>query len=284
MEKEGFDFKPIQPPEELIGKLTAKARRLRKDVLVMLAKAGSGHTGGSLSAVDILTTLYYHVLRHRPDEPGWPDRDRFVLSKGHAAPSLYAVLADCGYFPAKHLKTLRRLGSPLQGHPCLCTPGVEICTGSLGHGLSLANGMALGLRIDRKDSRVYALLGDGECEEGEVWEAAMSSAHFKLSNLTAIVDKNRLQIDGPTSEVMNIDPLDEKFRSFGWQALVVDGHDFKQLLSAFRFAAQERRCPTVIIANTVKGKGVSFMENNLEFHGRAPTEEELKWALAELGK
>ncbi len=284
MEKEDFDFKPIQPPVELIGKLTAKARQLRKDVLVMLAKAGSGHTGGSLSAVDILVALYYHVMRHRPSQPDWPDRDRFVLSKGHAAPALYAVLADCGYFPREHLETLRRLGSPLQGHPCLCTPGVEICTGSLGHGLSLANGMALGLRIDRKDSRVYALLGDGECEEGEVWEAAMSSAHFKLSNLTAIVDKNRLQIDGATSEVMNIDPLDEKFRSFGWQAINVNGHDFKHLLSGFRLARATGSRPTAIIAHTVKGKGVSFMENNLEFHGRAPTEAELKWALAELGE
>lgn len=284
MVKEGFDFKPIEPPAELIGKLVAKARELRRNVLVMLAKAGSGHTGGSLSAVDILTTLYYHVLHHRPDEPSWPDRDRFVLSKGHAAPALYAVLADWCYFPAEHLDTLRKLGSPLQGHPCLCTPGVEICTGSLGHGLSLANGMALGLRIDRKKSRVYVLLGDGECQEGEVWEAAMSSSHFKLSNLTAIVDKNRLQIDGPTSEVMNIDPLDDKFRAFGWQAINVNGHDFKHLVSAFHLAKIETGKPTAIIAHTVKGKGVSFMENNLEFHGRAPTEEELKWALAELGE
>lgn len=284
MGKEGFDFKPIEPPAELIEKLVGKARELRRNVLLMLAKAGSGHTGGSLSAVDILTALYYHVLHHRPDKPSWPDRDRFVLSKGHAAPTLYAVLADWRYFPREHLSTLRRLGSQLQGHPCLCTPGVEICTGSLGHGLSLANGMALGLRIDRKDSRVYVLLGDGECQEGEIWEAAMSSSHFKLSRLTAIVDKNRLQIDGPTSEVMNIDPLDEKFRAFGWQVINVNGHDFKHLLSAFHLAKVETGKPTAIIAHTVKGKGVSFMENNLEFHGRAPTEEELKWALAELGK
>jgi transketolase len=283
MGKKGFDSKPIEPPAELIEKLVAKARKLRKDVLVMLAKAKSGHTGGSLSAVDILTALYYHVLHHRPDEPGWPDRDRFVLSKGHAAPALYAVLADWGYFPEKHLGTLRRLGSQLQGHPCLCTPGVDICTGSLGHGLSLANGMALGLRIDRRESRVYVLLGDGECQEGEIWEAAMSSAHFKLGNLTAIVDKNRLQIDGATSEVMNIDPLDDKFRSFGWHAINVNGHDFRHLVSAFHLAKVETGKPTAIIAHTVKGKGVSFMENNLEFHGRAPTEEELKWALAELG-
>lgn len=282
MAEQGFDIRAEDSQDELVERLKAKARKLRRDVLIMLSGAKSGHTGGSLSAVDILTALYYHVLRHRPDEPVWPDRDRFVLSKGHAAPALYAVLADRGYIPAEHLLTLRRLGSNLQGHPCMCTPGVEVCTGSLGHGLSLANGMALGLRIDERPCRVYVLLGDGECQEGQVWEAAMSSPHFKLGHLTAIVDKNGLQIDGPTSEVMNIDPLDEKFRAFGWQALVVDGHDFKQLLSAFRFAAQERSCPTAIIAETIKGKGVSFMEGNLEFHGRAPTEEELKWALAEL--
>jgi len=279
-----FDFPPEHPPAELLSRLQAKARKLRRDVLVMLAKARSGHTGGSLSAMDILTTLYYYVLRHRPDEPDWPERDRFVLSKGHAAPALYAVLADCGYFPREYLSTLRRIGSPLQGHPCLCTPGVEICTGSLGHGLSLANGMALGARVDRRNFRVYVLLGDGECQEGEVWEAAMSSAHYKLGNLTAVVDKNGLQIDGSTSQVMNIDPLDEKFRAFGWQAIKVSGHDYRHLLSAFRLAAEERGRPTVIVAETVKGKGVSFMEGNLEFHGRAPTQEELKWALAELGE
>lgn len=270
--------------EETTKMLEAKARKLRRDILEMLARARSGHTGGSLSAVEILTLLYYHIMRHRPGEPGWPERDRFVLSKGHAAPALYAVLADSGYFPHEYLDTLRRLGSPLQGHPCLGTPGVEICTGSLGHGLSLANGMALASRIDGKDSRIYVLLGDGECQEGEVWEAAMSSGHFKLSHLTAIVDKNGLQIDGPTSEVMNVDPIDDKFRAFGWQAINVDGHNFTHLMSAFRLAHEEKASPTAIIAHTIKGKGVSFMENNLEFHGRAPTEEELKWALAELKK
>ncbi len=284
MEDKRFDFKPIEPPPELVDKLTAKARDLRRDILVMLAKARSGHTGGSLSSVDILVTLYYHVMRHRSTEPDWPDRDRFVMSKGHAAPALYAVLADCGYFPRERLDNLRKLGSALQGHPCVHTPGVEMCTGSLGHGLSLANGMAMGNRIDGLDSRVYVLLGDGECQEGEIWEAAMSSPHFKLSNLTAIVDKNRLQIDGPTVDVMNIDPIDDKFRAFGWQAVNVDGHNFTHLLSAFRLAKAESTKPTAIIAHTVKGKGVSFMENNLEFHGRAPTEEELKWALAELNQ
>jgi transketolase len=279
-----FDIKPDQPPAELIEQLTAKARKLRSDVLRMLAKAKSGHTGGSLSAMDILTTLYYHVMRHKPGEPGWPDRDRFVLSKGHAAPTLYAVLADCGYFPQEHLDSLRRLGSPLQGHPCMCTPGVEVCTGSLGHGLSLANGITLGLRIDECESRIYALLGDGECQEGQIWEAAMSAGHFKLGHLTAIVDKNGLQIDGSTREVMNIDPVDEKFRAFGWEVMNVDGHDFSHLLSAFKLAEQEHERPTAIIAHTVKGKGVSFMENNLIFHGRAPTSEELKWALAELNE
>ncbi len=269
---------------ETLTMLEAKARKLRRDILVMLARACSGHTGGSLSAVEILTLLYYHIMRHRPAEPGWPERDRFVLSKGHAAPALYAVLADCGYFPYEYLDTLRRLGSPLQGHPCIGTPGVEVCTGSLGHGLALANGMALGNRIDGSQSRVFALLGDGECQEGEVWEAAMSAGHFRLSHLTAVVDKNGLQIDGPTAEVMNVDPLDEKFRAFGWQAINVDGHNFSHLLSAFRLALEEKRRPTAIVAHTIKGKGVSFMENNLEFHGRAPTDEELKWALAELKK
>jgi len=277
-----FDFPKDGPPQKLIDTLVKKSKEIRRQILVMLSAANSGHTGGSLSATDILTALYYHVMSHKPDEPHWPERDRFVLSKGHAAPALYAILADCGYFGKEHLKTLRRFGSLLQGHPCFCTPGVEVCTGSLGHGLSLANGMALGNRIDEKTSEIYVLLGDGECQEGQVWEAAMSAGHYKLGNLTAIVDKNGLQIDGTTKDVMDIDPIDDKFRAFGWQVLVIDGHDFRQLLSAFRFAVQERCCPTAIIANTVKGKGVSFMENNLEFHGRAPTEEELKWALAEL--
>lgn len=277
-----MNFPQDKPPAELIEELKSKSKKLRMDILRMLAKAQSGHTGGSLSAIDILTALYYHVMKHRPDDPKWVERDRFVLSKGHGAPALYAVLADCGYFPVEYLNRLRQLGSPLQGHPCVNTPGVEICTGSLGHGLSLANGMALGLKIDGISSRVYALMGDGECQEGQIWEAAMSASHYKLSNLTAIVDKNGLQIDGATSEIMNIDPIDEKFRAFGWQVLVIDGHDFSQLLSAFRFASEERCCPTAIVARTIKGKGVSFMENNLEFHGRAPTDEELKWALAEL--
>lgn len=281
---ERFDYPNDKPPSELMEFLQGKSNQLRRDVLRMLAEARSGHTGGSLSAMDVLTALYYHVMKHRPSEPRWPDRDRFVLSKGHAAPALYAVLADCGYFPADHLASLRKLGSPLQGHPCLCTPGVEVCTGSLGHGLSLANGMALGNRIDERKSEVFVMLGDGECQEGEVWEAAMSAGHYQLGNLTAIVDKNGMQIDGTTRDIMNIDPLDDKFRAFGWQVLVIDGHDFRQILSAFRFAVQERCCPTAVIANTIKGKGVSFMENNLEFHGRAPTPEELKWALAELGE
>lgn len=282
MNENPMNFPQDKPPAELIEELKSKSKKLRMDILRMLAKAQSGHTGGSLSAIDILTALYYHVMKHRPDDPKWVERDRFVLSKGHGAPALYAVLADCGYFPVEYLNRLRQLGSPLQGHPCVNTPGVEICTGSLGHGLSLANGMALGLKIDGISSRVYALMGDGECQEGQIWEAAMSASHYKLSNLTAIVDKNGLQIDGATSEIMNIDPIDEKFRAFGWQVLVIDGHDFSQLLSAFRFASEERCCPTAIVARTIKGKGVSFMENNLEFHGRAPTDEELKWALAEL--
>ncbi len=239
MNENSLNFPHDKPPLELIENLKSKSRKLRMDILKMLAKAQSGHTGGSLSAIDILTVLYYHVMKHRPEEPSWSDRDRFVLSKGHGAPALYAVLADCGYFPAEYLDNLRQLGSPLQGHPCVNTPGVEICTGSLGHGLSLANGMALGLRIDGLSSRVFVLIGDGECQEGEIWEAAMSASHYKLSNITAIVDKNGLQIDGSTAEIMNIDPIDEKFRAFG--ASIVGTSGSRRSGRNFGFACTRRR-------------------------------------------
>lgn len=249
----------------------------------MIAKAGSGHPGGSLSAVEIITALYWKVLRHKPSDPGWQDRDRFILSKGHAAPVLYAALAECGYFPVDELFTLRQLGSRLQGHADRThTPGVEMSSGSLGQGLSFAIGMALAGRLDKKDYRVYALLGDGECDEGQVWEAAMAAAHFKVDNLTAIVDNNGLQLSGCNADVLSIEPFKDKWASFGWHTIEINGHDINQVLDALEKAKQIKEKPAVIIAHTVKGKGVSFMENNVGFHGTAPTTKELETALKEL--
>ncbi len=271
--------------DDLLEELRRRAREIRCDLVRMLAAAGSGHSGGSLSAVEIVTALYWHVLRIRPEEPAWPDRDRFVLSKGHAAPVLYAALAERGFFPVEELQTLRKLGSRLQGHPDLRkVPGVEASTGSLGQGLSVALGMTLAGRLDRRSYRVYALLGDGECEEGQVWEAAMAAAHYHAGNLTAIIDNNGLQIDGPVAEVLSPLPLPEKWRAFGWEVTEVDGHDLKALLQAFDWAAgaNDRR-PKMIVAHTVKGKGVSFMENQVDWHGKAPTSEQAACALKELG-
>ncbi len=266
-----------------LARLRELARRIRKDILVMLHRAGSGHTGGSLSATDILVALFFAKMRHRPAEPRWPERDRFVLSKGHAAPAYYAVLAHGGYFDPAELLTLRQLGSCLQGHPdCLLTPGVEVSSGSLGQGLSVAQGMALGLRLDKRPSRVYALLGDGECQEGQVWEAAMSAAHFGLDNLCIVVDANDLQIDGRVSEIMNVQPLAEKFAAFGWHTLECDGHDFAPLLAALDKAETVKGRPTAVIARTIKGKGVSIFEGQVKYHGVAPTDEELAQALREL--
>ena len=259
------------------------ARQLRRHVIQMLGTAGSGHPGGSLSAAEIVTALYFQVMRHKPLYPCWPDRDRFILSKGHAAPILYAALAESGYFPVSELATLRKLDSRLQGHTdCHITPGVEMTAGALGQGLSLAVGVALGERLDKREARVYALLGDGECDEGQVWEAAMAAAHFKLDNLTAIVDNNGLQIDGPNREVMNLEPFPDKWQSFGWHVIVTDGHDLQKLLAAFNEARNTKGKPTVIIARTVKGKGVSFMENQVDYHGKAPNAEEVAQALKEL--
>lgn len=259
------------------------AKALRRHIITMIAEAGSGHPGGSLSAVELVTSLYFRVLRHRPSEPRWSDRDRFILSKGHAAPLLYAVLAECGYFPVEELATLRKLGSRLQGHTDrTSTPGVEMSSGSLGQGLSFGIGTALAARLNSQGYRVYVLLGGGECDEGQVWEAAMAAAHFKLDNLVAIVDHNQQQIDGWNADVMNIEPLTEKWRAFGWEVIDINGHDFHQILNAFEKAERVKGRPTVVIAHTVKGKGVSFMENNLEFHGTAPTPEQAKAALEEL--
>jgi transketolase len=259
------------------------ARRLRRYIVTMIGRAGSGHPGGSLSAVEIVATLYWKVLRHKPAAPGWADRDRFILSKGHAAPVLYAALAECGYFPVTELATLRNLDSHLQGHADRThTPGVEMSSGSLGQGLSFAVGTALAGRLDKKDYRVYALLSDGECEEGQIWEAAMAGGNYRLDNLTAIVDNNGIQLSGFNKDIMNVAPLSDKFTAFGWNALEIDGHDLKQVLDAINKAKGFKGKPTAIIAHTVKGKGVSFMENNVDFHGKAPNAEQLEAALKEL--
>lgn len=259
------------------------ARQIRVEIVKMLAKAGSGHTGGSLSAADIVAALYFYKMRHRPDNPQWQERDRFVLSKGHAAPVLYAALALCGYFDKSLLDSLRKIDSPLQGHPCCKSlPGVEVSTGSLGQGLSVANGMALGLRLDGIPARVYCLLGDGEIQEGQVWEAAMTAAHYKIDNLCAIVDHNCLQIDGACSEVMNIEPVEDKFKAFGWNVFTIDGHDMQQIVDALNEAEKIKSKPTMIVANTIKGKGVSIFEGKAKYHGVAPTAEELEIALKEL--
>jgi transketolase len=263
--------------------LKKQAKLVRVEILKMLTLAGSGHTGGSLSAADIVTALYFSKMRHKPDEPGWMERDRFILSKGHAAPLLYAVLAMAGYFDISALKTLRKLGSPLQGHPCSrVLPGVEISTGSLGQGLSVSNGMAMGLKMDNLGSRVYCLLGDGEIQEGQVWEAAMTAAHYKLDNLCAIVDLNGLQIDGPVSKVKAIEPVASKWAAFGWNFIDIDGHDMKEILDALDDAETVKGKPSVILAHTIKGKGVSFFEGKVEYHGMAPTPEELEKALKEM--
>ena len=263
--------------------LKKQAKLVRIEILKMLTLAGSGHTGGSLSAADIVTALYFSKMRHKPDEPGWRERDRFILSKGHAAPLLYAVLAMAGYFDISALKTLRKLGSPLQGHPCSrVLPGVEISTGSLGQGLSVSNGMAMGMKMDNIGSRVYCLLGDGEIQEGQVWEAAMTAAHYKLDNLCAIVDLNGLQIDGPVSKVKAIEPVASKWAAFGWNVIDIDGHDMKEILDALDDAETVKGKPSVILAHTIKGKGVSFFEGKVEYHGMAPTPEELEKALKEM--
>ena len=265
------------------AELKETAKKLRRHVITMIATAGSGHPGGSLSAADIITALYFKVLRHNPENPRWSDRDRFILSKGHAAPILYAALAEAGYFPVAELATLRKLDSRLQGHAdSKFTPGVEMSAGSLGMGLSFAIGVALAARLDSKTYRTYVLLSDGECEEGQTWEAALSAAHFKLDNLTAIVDCNGMQLSGWTRDIMNLEPFTRKWQAFGWHTIDIDGHNFDQILSACQRAEKIQGKPTVIVARTIKGKGVSFMENNVAFHGKAPTWEEAERALKEL--
>ncbi len=272
-----------QHSDELVEGLCQKAKLLRREILIMTTQAGSGHPGGSLSSIDIMTALYFHQMKVDPENPSMPDRDRFVLSKGHSCPALYAVLAELNFFPKSKLSTLRKFGSILQGHPDMnLTPGIEMSTGSLGQGLSAACGMALAGKLDAKDYRVYCLLGDGESDEGSVWEAAMAGAHYGLDNLTAITDRNGLQIDGTTECIMCLEPLADKWRSFGWNVIEIDGHDMRQILNALDLASEVKGRPTMIMAKTVKGKGVSFMENKLEYHGKALTEEELSRALEEL--
>lgn len=272
-------FKPIDD----IDRLKEIALGVRKDILNMTNAAGSGHPGGSMSATDILVCLYFNAMRHDPGKPDWPNRDRFVLSKGHAAPALYAVLAECGYFSKKLLPSLRKLGSPLQGHPDMKRlPGIEMSTGSLGQGLSAALGMAMGCRLDGKKNRIFCLIGDGESQEGQIWEAAMAAAHNRLDNLTVIMDENRLQIDGPTDEIMNVTNQRARWRAFGWDTHVINGHDFDAILKLLH-KSKEKGKPRMIVAQTVKGKGVKFMENQLKYHGAPLSDDELKKAIKELG-
>ena len=275
----------IRMDSGIVKDLKRRALETRIDILKMLCEAGSGHTGGSLSVVETLVALYFNKMRYRSDDPGWPDRDRLVLSKGHGAPALYSVLCRAGFFPEEELGRLRKLGGILQGHPeSRLTPGVEVCTGSLGQGLSQANGIALALKLDGRSSRVYTVMGDGEIQEGQVWEAAMTSSHYMLDNLCAFLDHNKLQIDGPVEQVMSIFPVREKWEGFGWHAEEINGHDFEAISGALERAERVKDQPCIIIANTLKGKGVSFMEDKVEYHGVAPTEEELERALAELGE
>lgn len=269
----------------LVARLEAIAARMRVDIIEMLARAGSGHPGGSLSAIDMVTALYFSVLNHDPKNPSWTERDRFVLSKGHAVPAVYAVMAEAGYIGRDELLTLRQLGSRLQGHPVASfvhAPGVEANTGSLGQGLSVAQGMALAAKLDGASWKTYCMLGDGEMQEGQVWEALMSAPKYKLDNLVAILDYNKGQIDGPTNEVMSLEPLDQKLAAFNWHVIRIDGHDVGQFLEAIAEAQSIAGKPTFIIADTVKGKGVSFMENRIEWHGATPNPEQTRQALAEL--
>lgn len=266
-----------------VTELSIIANNVRKHALTAVYNAASGHPGGSLSVADVLTLLYFEVMNVDPKNPKMENRDRFVLSKGHTAPALYGVLAERGFIPKEDIKTFRNVNSYLQGHPDMNkVAGVDMSTGSLGQGVSAAGGMALSAKLDNKDYRVYSILGDGEIEEGQVWEQAMFAAHYKLDNFTIFVDNNGLQIDGDIAEVMNPNPIDEKFKSFGWHVIVTDAHDFEKLLAAVEEAKATKGKPTAIIMKSVKGKNVSFMENNPAWHGAAPKEDEYNQAIAEL--
>lgn len=266
-----------------IAQLEAIAKQTRRYIVEMITAAKSGHPGGSLSAVELVTALYYSVMRHDPANPDWKDRDRFILGKGHAAPVLYAVMAQCGYVPADQLNTLRQLGSIYQGHPDVrFIPSLEASTGSLGEGLSVGLGMAAAAKLNRSPSRTYVMLGDGENQEGQIWEAAMFGAFHKCDNIVAIVDYNKIQLDGFVKDIMDVAPLEAKWEAFGWHVVSLDGHDMKAVLAAFDEAAATGGKPTCLVAHTVKGKGVSFMENNPKFHGTAPSKDECAIALKEL--
>ena len=267
-----------------VQQLETIAAKLRRNIVRMVAIAGSGHNGGSLSAIDLITYLYFHEMRVDPANPRWPDRDRFVLSKGHCAPSLYVALAERGYFREEVLWTLRDIESKLQGHPDMTkTPGVDMTTGSLGQGISSAVGIALAGKLDRRDYRVFVMVGDGELQEGQLWEAAMSAAHYRLDNLVVLVDDNKLETDGPTASIVGVHPIAEKWAAFGWKVHAVDGHDFTQIHRAVQQAAPGDGRPTVIVADTVKGKGVSFMEDVADWHSGPTTPEQTEQALRELG-
>lgn len=266
-----------------VQQLQEKARHFRKEILETIAEARSGHPGGSLSSVEILISLYYYKLRHKPNNPQWPLRDRFIMSKGHASPVLYVTLANCGYFPKDELKTFRKIETRLQGHVHIGVPGVELSTGSLGQGLSVANGIALGAKVRNVKFNIYCLLGDGEIQEGQVWEAAMTAAHHRLDNICAILDYNKVQENGPVAEIKNEEPLVGKWKHFGWHVVEVDGHKFSELFTAFDQFDTVKDKPFIIIAHTVKGKGVSFMEGQSKWHGKAPKQEELRQALKDLG-
>ena len=277
-----YNAGPVTDYSSVVTNIEQLARRVRVHSLKMVAAANSGHPGGSLSEADILAVLYGSVMVHDPSNPAKSDRDRFILSKSHACPALYGVLAESGYFPSDELSSFRKIDSRLQGHAHVKTPGVEMSGGSLGQGLSFGVGTALAARLDGRPTRTYVLLGDGECDEGQVWEAAMSAPHHGLDSLVAIIDRNRIQNDRWTDQVMTLEPLADKWRAFGWEVIEVDGHSVAELLAAFDRAAQTKGRPTVIVAHTVKGKGVSFMEDNADFHGKAPSPEELALALGEL--
>lgn len=270
------------PNTDLIEKLKEHARNVRYQTVVATTAAGSGHPTSSFSETEILVSLYFHVLNHKPADPDWEDRDRFVLSKGHGAPGLYAVLAEAGYFPREELKTLRKLGSRLQGHPTPLCPGVEVSTGALGQGLSFSVGLALAGRLKDADWHVYTLLGDGETNEGQVWEAAMTAARYKLDRLTAITDYNNISQSGTLAEIKPIEPIVDKWKAFGWNCLDVDGHSFTELLDAFDAAKSYQKGPTMIVARTIKGKGVSFLENAMGWHGKALNADQAEAAYQEL--
>jgi transketolase len=270
--------------DQELDRLISVSHEIRADILRSITEAGSGHTGGCLDLADLFTTLYFHILRHKPEHPSWEDRDRLILSIGHVAPVLYTALAHAGYFPREELLTLRKLGSRLQGHPGRDhgLPGIELSAGSLGQGLSVAVGMAITAKMDKASWRVYSVHGDGEMQEGSIWEAAMSAAHYKLDNLIAFIDRNGVQIDGKTSDVMEIEPLEQKWRAFGWEVFQCDGHDHRQISDHVGKAGEIKGRPSVIILKTIMGKGVKSIEGDYRWHGKAPTREELKRFLAEL--